>query len=129
MNHIIVKEVFFLFLKFEKSETAFQLLSRKRILLLPGCLLAMFFQRHSRFAILNGIRMFQLQADVPKNAPPIKGFNVILQRMANIMINVTDRQVSKALHIHPISNLLYYAGEVKYPFPAEETLHLNSYFI
>lgn len=59
-----------------------------------------------------GLRRFQLQAEVPKDAPPIKGFNVVMQRVANIILNITERQPSNILHAYPESALVSYIGPV-----------------
>lgn len=58
------------------------------------------------------IRGFQLQAEVPKDAPPIKGFNVVMQRVANIILNITERQPSNILHVYPENALVSYLGPV-----------------
>ena len=42
----------------------------------------------------------------------LKGLDTPLQRMANIVINVTERQASKILHVHPEGNFTKFLAEV-----------------
>ena len=58
---------------------------------------------------------FPLQNEGMKDSPPAVGYNLILQRMANIVLNITDKQQPvKLLHIHPENALLLYMGKVKF---------------
>ena len=42
-----------------------------------------------------------------------EGFDQVLQRAANIILNVTERQISKILHVYPENNLTAFIGEVR----------------
>lgn len=53
---------------------------------------------------------FPLQADVDKDAPSIAGYNRILHRMANIILNITEKQPTKILHVFPATTMLRYLG-------------------
>jgi hypothetical protein len=53
---------------------------------------------------------FPLQADVDKDAPSITGYNRILHRMANIVLNITEKQPTKILHVFPATTMLRYLG-------------------
>ena len=56
---------------------------------------------------------FPLQNEGSKDSPPALGYNLVLQRMANIVLNVTDKQQPvKLLHVHPENALLLYMGKV-----------------
>ena len=44
---------------------------------------------------------------------PTVGFDIVLNRVANIIINLTERKASKILHIYPESNLCYYLRTVR----------------
>ena len=61
------------------------------------------------FSTVNG---YPLQADIPSHAPPPTGYNLILNRIANIMMNITEKQFTKTLVIYPQDNLLAYLDEV-----------------
>lgn len=57
-------------------------------------------------------RKLQLQADIPSSAPAVEGFNVVMNRVANIVLNVTEKKPSNVLHAYPENSLLSYIGEV-----------------
>lgn len=58
---------------------------------------------------------FPLQNEGSKDSPPATGYNLVLQRMANIVLNVTDKQQPiKLLHVFPENAFLLYMGKVKY---------------
>lgn len=57
-------------------------------------------------------RGFQLQADVPEGAPPIRGLDVISNRIANIVINITEKRPTNILHVYPENSVVTYLGKV-----------------
>lgn len=59
-----------------------------------------------------GAGAFPLQATVPEYAPPIEGLNRVMQRAANIILNVTDRQITRVLNVLPEYPLVSFLGNV-----------------
>eukprot|EP01039_Chlorochromonas_danica_P010947 gene10947-12171_t len=57
---------------------------------------------------------FPLQAEVPPLAPPQIGYNYILNRVANIIFNVTERQPTKMLQVYPEGSLVTYLGKAAF---------------
>lgn len=55
---------------------------------------------------------FPLQAEVDPLAPPQIGYNYILNRVANIIFNVTEKQPTKMLQVYPEGSLATYLGKV-----------------
>jgi len=53
---------------------------------------------------------YPLQAEVDKDAPAITGYNRILHRLANIILNITEKQPTKILHVFPSTGMLKYLG-------------------
>jgi hypothetical protein len=73
-----------------------------------------FYYSHTVIPGVNRINKFPLQADIPKDAPPIAGYNFIMNRLANIALNVTEKQMTKALHVFPESSYVLYLGNVSH---------------
>lgn len=65
---------------------------------------------HQSSKIQRTTQTFPLQADVDKDAPAITGYNRILHRMANIVLNITEKQPTKILHVFPTTTMLRYLG-------------------
>ncbi|RYG93575.1 hypothetical protein EON65_58710 [archaeon] len=55
---------------------------------------------------------FPLQAEMSKDAPPTTGYNYVLNRVANIALNLAEKQPAKTLHIFPENNFVTYLGKV-----------------
>eukprot|EP01031_Cornospumella_fuschlensis_P034630 gene34630-41935_t len=54
---------------------------------------------------------FPLQAELDKDAPDPIGYRYVLQRLANIAINVTEKQPTKTLHVFPEEAFVKYVGK------------------
>lgn len=69
----------------------------------------------SKSGILS-VRKFSmpLQAPIPQSAPPVMGFNIVANRIANMVLNITEKNPSNVLHVYPENHMLAYVGEVDY---------------
>jgi hypothetical protein len=65
---------------------------------------------------LNRKHPFPMQADVPKTAPPLSGYNLAMHRLANIALALLDRQAVKTLHVFPESSFSLYLSDQVYFF-------------
>eukprot|EP01031_Cornospumella_fuschlensis_P025403 gene25403-30675_t len=54
---------------------------------------------------------FPLQAELDKDAPDPIGYRYVLQRLANIAMNVTEKQPTKTLHVFPEEAFVKYLGK------------------
>lgn len=59
---------------------------------------------------------FPLQAEASKEAPEIIGYNRILHRLANIILNITEKQPTKILHVFPSTGMIHYLGSENHSF-------------
>jgi hypothetical protein len=55
------------------------------------------------------VESYPLQQETNKDAPEAKGFNLLLQRVANMVVNVTEKQASRVLHTHCDSQQAFYS--------------------
>lgn len=62
------------------------------------------------------IGAYPLQQESAQDAPIATGYNLLLQRIANMIVNITEKHVAKVLHIHPesASALQAYLGKISH---------------
>lgn len=46
--------------------------------------------------------------------PPVRGIDIVTNRVANMILNIADKKSTSVLHVYPENNALTYVGEVTY---------------
>lgn len=46
--------------------------------------------------------------------PPVRGMDIVTNRVANMILNIADKKDTSVLNVYPENNALTYVGEVSY---------------